>query len=99
VLGELSLLSDLLPGDGLVAITSSSMRRPLPHLLSLALALVTVSSAPGADSISEERVELLFRPTVGGRRALSTDGRYFAYTEHVGPELVIVVLDLDQGKK
>jgi dipeptidyl aminopeptidase/acylaminoacyl peptidase len=51
-----------------------------------------------ADSVDEQRLELLFRPPLGEQMALSTDGHYLAYTEHTGTDLTIVVLDLETLK-
>lgn len=74
------------------------MRRlhPLPALL-VSLAALALP-APAAESITEQRVEALFRPMLGDSRDMSTDGRYFAYTERVGSELKIIVVDLDTMK-
>ncbi len=56
-------------------------------------------TAPGRaeDTISEARLERLFRPVQGERMALSSDGHYLAYTEQVKKELVINIMDLEQG--
>lgn len=48
------------------------------------------------DSISEPRIEALFRPPLGEKMAMSTDGRFLAYTEHVRTELAIVIFDLER---
>ncbi|HUR58472.1 MAG TPA: prolyl oligopeptidase family serine peptidase [Opitutaceae bacterium] len=64
-----------------------------PGIFAAGIALVV---AGRADSISEKRLELLFRPALGEQMALSTDGRYLAYTQHGGGILNIVVMDLDR---
>jgi hypothetical protein len=61
--------------------------------------LATTVALARADSISEKRVELLFRPPVAEQIALSPDGHYIAYTEHVGGELRIVVFDLQRQRR
>ncbi len=62
------------------------------------LLLLGVAAVAGAraDSVSEKRIEQLFRPISGERMALSTDGHYLAYTQHARGELSIVVMDLER---
>jgi hypothetical protein len=69
------------------------------HVLRVACAAAAISTAAVADSISEKRIELLFRPQLATRSVLSPDGRLLAYTEHVGTELRIIVMDLDHPEK
>jgi dipeptidyl aminopeptidase/acylaminoacyl peptidase len=61
-----------------------------------AVAIAWIASLARGSSISEKRIELLFRPQRGEQMALSPDGNYLAYTEHVGHELTIVVFDLQR---
>jgi dipeptidyl aminopeptidase/acylaminoacyl peptidase len=67
---------------------------PLPILLLACICAIGATSTC-AETISEKRLELLFRPPVAQQTALSTDGHYLAYTEHTGTDLNVVVLDLD----
>ncbi len=86
------MLSDSLVGD----VSTYPMR-----LVALSVFVIAVACAafpaPGRaeDTISEARLERLFRPVQGERMALSSDGHYLAYTEQVKKDLVINILDLD----
>ena len=75
------------------------MRCPLLNLAVTCLGLAGVSTMARAESISEARLERLFRPLVGELTALSTDGRYLAYTQQVKSDLTIVVYDLERMRK
>ena len=81
----------LLPKDTTPVMSAPALRLLFPLLL--------CTLAAGADSISEPRIERLFRPTLGERMALSADGRYLAYTQHTGTDLLIIVMDLDHPEK
>jgi dipeptidyl aminopeptidase/acylaminoacyl peptidase len=52
--------------------------------------------AARADSVDEARLELLFRPLVGERLAMSTDGHYVAFSQHDKTDLLVIVYDLEK---
>jgi dipeptidyl aminopeptidase/acylaminoacyl peptidase len=60
------------------------------------IALLALAWPLARAEVSEKRIELLFRPPLGERMALSPDGRYLAYTQHARGELVIVIFDLER---
>jgi dienelactone hydrolase len=68
---------------------------PFIAWLGLAVPVLPAAEAP-TERISEKRVESLFRPSSGERTALSPDGKFMAYTQHIPGELLIIVLDLER---
>ena len=75
------------------------MRISVPKILPVVCAFAAAAVLVRADSISEKRMELLFRPLLGERMAMSTDGHYLAYTQHVEHDLTIVVYDLERMRQ
>lgn len=60
------------------------------------LALSLLATLPGrAASVSERRIEDLFRPFLGDRITLSPDGKQVAYTQHSGQDLNLILQTLD----
>jgi hypothetical protein len=74
------------------------VRFSAPKISLTLLALIVAGARVWADPISEERIEKLFRPLLGERMAMSTDGHYLAYTQHEKTDLLIMVYDLEKLK-
>lgn len=68
---------------------------PTPRVLRLLVPLAWLTTGAVA-APNEERIEALFRPFLAERMTLSPDGRYIAYSEHSGSEVLVRILDLEQ---
>ncbi len=60
------------------------------------LAFLLACSPLLAAELSDDRMEALFRPFLADQVTLSHDGRYVAYSDHVGGDITVKIVDLDQ---
>ena len=71
------------------------MRTPALKLSLFSGFCALAAFAAPAETVSEKRIDLIFRPPVGECMAISADGKYLAFTQHVGSERAIMVKDLE----
>lgn len=65
-------------------------------LFRTAAAVSAVAASLAAAELSDQRMEVLFRPFLADHMTMSHDGRYVAYGDHSGTDLTVKIVDLDQ---